>query len=81
MHTSRLLLLPSLILLLLSATAAQAAADKMLRISTDNTDLILHVVSDGRIYQTYFGERLADPPSIWDTPLRKTRNGRVSTAK
>ena len=64
MHTSRILLLPSLILLLLSATAAQAAADKMLRISTDNTDLILHVVSDGRIYQTYFGERLADPATL-----------------
>ena len=40
------------------------AADKMLRISTDNTDLIMHVANDGRVFQTYFGERLNDPAAL-----------------
>ncbi len=29
-------------------------------VSTDNTQLILQVKENGRLYQTYLGERLAD---------------------
>lgn len=35
-----------------------AAEDKTIRISTDNTDLVLQVGDNGRLYQTYLGERL-----------------------
>ena len=51
----------SLLLLCLATTLCGFAADKMIRISTDNTDLIFHLVSNNRIYQTYFGQRLSDP--------------------
>lgn len=40
------------------------AADKMIRISTDNTDLIFHLVSNNRIYQTYYGDKLNDPSAL-----------------
>lgn len=40
------------------------AADKMIRISTDNTDLIFHLVSSNRIYQTYYGDRLNNPTAL-----------------
>lgn len=40
------------------------AEDKMFRISTDNTDLVLELVSNGRIYQTYYGERLSSPQQL-----------------
>ena len=64
MKTTCLFKAITLALLLLTTSVTQAAADKMLRISTDNTDLILHVVSNSRIYQTYFGERLTDPSAL-----------------
>ena len=51
----------SLLLLCLATTLCGFAADKMIRISTDNTDLIFRLVSNNRIYQTYFGQRLSDP--------------------
>lgn len=35
-----------------------AAENKTIRISTDNTDLVLQVGDNGRLYQTYLGERL-----------------------
>ena len=50
--------------LFLLSVAVQAASDKMVRISTDNTDLVMHVAANGRLYQTYFGERLADPATL-----------------
>ena len=37
---------------------ANAAENKTIRISTDNTDLVLQVGDNGRLYQTYLGERL-----------------------
>lgn len=36
---------------------AEAAEEKIIRISTDNTDLVLQVAENGRIYQTYLGEK------------------------
>ena len=35
-----------------------AAENKAIRISTDNTDLVLQVGDNGRLYQTYLGEKL-----------------------
>lgn len=54
----------SLIFLCLVAASLSFAADKMIRISTDNTDLIFHLVSNNRIYQTYYGERLSDANAL-----------------
>lgn len=35
-----------------------AAEKQMIRISTDKTDLILQVAPNGRLYQSYLGEKL-----------------------
>ena len=43
---------------LLNFGIINAAEQKTIRISTDNTDLILQVGDNGRLYQTYLGERL-----------------------
>lgn len=43
---------------LASLTYAHAADDKIIRISTDNTDLVLQVGENGRLYQAYLGEKL-----------------------
>ena len=37
---------------------AEAAEEKIIRISTDNTVLVLQVAENGRLYQTYLGEKL-----------------------
>ena len=37
---------------------ANAAENKTIRISTDNTDLVLQVGDNGRLYQTYLGEKM-----------------------
>lgn len=49
-----------LVTLLACATLsyADAADNKTIRISTDNTDLVLQVGENGRLYQTYLGEKL-----------------------
>ena len=48
----------------------QAEEKKVFRISTDKTDLVLQVGDNGRLYQTYFGEKLlneADYQNLtWD---------------
>ena len=48
----------------------QAEEKKVFRISTDKTDLVLQVGNNGRLYQTYFGEKLlneADYQNLtWD---------------
>lgn len=43
---------------LASIVCAGAAENKTIRIATDHTDLILQVAENGRLYQTYFGEKL-----------------------
>lgn len=40
------------------APASAAESPKNIRISTDETDLVLQVAPNGRLYQVYFGERL-----------------------
>lgn len=55
-------------------------AGRVIRIATDQTDLILKVGPQGRLYQTYFGERLANPDETalpaWDH--RASTDGAVS---
>lgn len=50
----------SFLLLLCASLSAMAAADSLIRVSTDATDLILKVNARGRLYQLYLGERLRD---------------------
>lgn len=50
-----------LFLLLLLALVGRADGNTVIRISTDNTDLILRTNEAGRLYQTYLGERLLHP--------------------
>ena len=47
-----------LLVILLACWQVNAAEQKMIRISTDATDLILVVAPNGRLYQTYLGDRL-----------------------
>lgn len=42
------------------AVFAQPAERKVIRVSTDNTDLVLKVGDNGRLYQTYLGPKLLD---------------------
>lgn len=44
--------------LMLGTLSTQAEEKKVIRISTDKTDLVLQVGDNGRLYQTYFGEKL-----------------------
>lgn len=46
-------------------------AQTTVRISTDKTDLILRTGADGRLYQSYFGERLLSEDDISHLPLGK----------
>ena len=56
--------------LLLSALQVGAAEKKVFRISTDQTDLILQVGENGRLYQTYLGKKLLNDSDVqnfsWD---------------
>lgn len=59
-----------LLLLLALCCYAQINADtqKTIRISTDNTDLILKVAPNGRLYQSYLGNRLLNAADIQNLP-------------
>lgn len=48
----------TLLVILLAYWQVNAAEQNMIRISTDATDLILVVAPNGRLYQTYLGDRL-----------------------
>lgn len=50
--------------LLLSALQIEAAEKKVIRISTDQTDLILQVGDNGRLYQTYLGQKLVNGQDV-----------------
>lgn len=59
-----------LLLLLALCCYAQinAGTQKTIRISTDNTDLILKVAPNGRLYQSYLGNRLLNAADIQNLP-------------
>lgn len=44
--------------------AAGASPDATIRIATDKTDLVLKTSPDGRLYQVYYGARLADASDL-----------------
>jgi alpha-galactosidase len=48
----------------ISASAMDLAAANPIRISTQHTDLILQVGDNGRLYQTYFGQRLLNDADV-----------------
>ncbi len=56
--------------LTLAALQMNAEESKVIRISTDQTDLILKVGENGRLYQTYLGEKLLHETDVnrfsWD---------------
>lgn len=56
--------------LTLAALQMNAEESKVIRISTDQTDLILRVGENGRLYQTYLGEKLLHEADVnrfsWD---------------
>ena len=41
--------------------SAVAFAQKIIRVSTDKTDLVLKVSPKGRLYQVYLGDKLRNP--------------------
>lgn len=63
----RILMLGALILLMLNNAYSEK---KVIRISTDQTDLLLQVGDNGRLYQTYLGEKLLNDADLqnfsWD---------------
>ncbi|GHV23556.1 alpha-galactosidase [Bacteroidia bacterium] len=52
----------------LSVFHSEAAGEKFIRISTNETDLILQVASDGRLYQTYLGNKLVNESEFGKLP-------------
>lgn len=48
--------------LLISATAV--AAQKTIRVCTDNTDLVLQVNNNGRLYMVYLGDKLINASDV-----------------
>lgn len=46
------------LLTILTVACVHAAEKKVIRISTDNTDLVLQVADNGRLYQVYYGDKL-----------------------
>lgn len=50
--------------LTLLATTLKASDMKQIRISTDRTDLILQVAENGRLYQSYLGEKLLNDADL-----------------
>lgn len=46
------------LLILVACIHVNAQESRQIRISTDRTDLILEVAPDGRLYQSYLGDRL-----------------------
>ena len=57
------------VLLMALFTLAQVDAQEknVIRIATDNTDLILQVAPNGRLYQAYLGDKLLNEKDINNT--------------
>ena len=48
------------LLILVACIHVNAQESRQIRISTDRTDLILEVAPDGRLYQSYLGDKLTE---------------------
>ena len=66
---------------LFALTQMNAQEKKNIRISTDNTDLILQVAPNGRLYQTYLGDKLLNEQDInhFSYAVKGGSDGSVST--
>ena len=53
-----------LLMALFALTQVNAQAKNVIRIATDNTDLILQVAPNGRLYQAYLGDKLLNERDI-----------------
>lgn len=58
-----------IVLFSLWSVSACMASDKVVRIGTNNVDLILKVDGNGRLYQSYFGEKLLNSGDIDNLPI------------
>ena len=71
------------VLLMALFTLAQVDAQEknVIRISTDNTDLILQVAPTGRLYQAYLGDKLLTEKDInhFSPYVKGGSDGSVST--
>ena len=67
-------------MLLLLTTTMNSMEKKLIRISTDRTDLVLQVAENGRLYQSYLGEKLRHASDMealsWD--VHAATDGSVS---
>lgn len=65
---------------LFAATCLNANEMKQIRISTDRTDLVLQVAQNGRLYQSYFGEKLINNVDLkeLDWSIHAASDGSVS---
>lgn len=52
----------------MSIAQAYATEQQIIRISTDQTDLVLQVGENGRLYQSYFGEKLLHESDLKNLP-------------
>ena len=52
------------LLILVACIHVNAQESRQIRISTDRTDLILEVAPDGRLYQSYLGDRLLNEQDL-----------------
>ena len=57
-----------LLIALFAYLQVNAEEQKMIRISTDNTDLILQVAPNGRLYQSYLGGKLLNEQDLKNLP-------------
>lgn len=64
-----------IIFALLAVARTDAADKKIVRISTDNTDLVLQVAENGRLYQTYFGEKLLHEQDLQNLRFHEGADG------
>ena len=66
---------------LIMAGAVSAADNKIIRIPTDQTDLILQVGDNGRLYQAYFGEKLLNDADAQSFSWEQSRGSDGGAAK
>lgn len=72
----------ALLLALFTLTLVDAQEQNVIRIATDNTDLILQVAPNGRLYQAYLGDKLLNERDIdhFSPYVKGGSDGSVSTA-
>ena len=59
------------LMLFMLASAGMAFANQQIVVATDNTSLVFTVGDDGRLYQSYFGEKLLNESDYANLPLGK----------